>query len=202
MNAVRETVEGVAQAGVRHLTLYAFSDANWARPANEVRALMTLMEEYVALEKKKLAENGVRLTVFGDLSRLSKSALRAVRDVENATALGDSLEVHVAISYGSRDEIVRAARALAKRCAEGELFPEEIDEKSFADALRTREWPDPDLLIRTSGEQRISNFLLWQLAYAEIFVTDVLWPDFTREDLFKALIDYSRRDRRFGLVKT
>ncbi len=202
MNAVREAVEGVAQAGVRHLTLYAFSDANWARPANEVRALMTLMEEYVALEKKKLAENGVRLTVFGDLSRLSKSALRAVQDVENATALGDSLEVHVAISYGSRDEIVRAARALAKRCAEGELFPEEIDEKRFADALRTREWPDPDLLIRTSGEQRISNFLLWQLAYAEIFVTDVLWPDFTREDLFKALIDYSRRDRRFGLVKT
>ena len=200
MVAVREVIEGAAAAGIAHLTLYAFSEENWSRAPVEVAALMGLLEEYVKKERVKLAEQGVRVTVFGDFNRLPASARGAIEELENTTAAGQRLQVHLAISYGSKSEIVSAARALAEKCQKGELTPGDITPERFAGALLTRDWPDPDLLIRTSGEQRISNFMLWQLAYAEIFVTDVLWPDFTREHLFGALLDYRDRDRRFGLA--
>ncbi|MDX1578246.1 MAG: polyprenyl diphosphate synthase [Gemmatimonadota bacterium] len=200
MKAVREAIEGAAEAGVEHLTLYAFSQENWSRPSNEVDALMALLEEYVASERAELAEKGIRVTVFGDRRRLADSARAAIGELEAATAGGRTLDVHLAISYGSRDEIVQACRTLAGRCAGGELDAADIDVELLSAALMTAAWPDPDLLVRTSGEQRLSNFLLWQLAYAEIYVTDVLWPDFTREDLFAAIRDYQGRERRFGLV--
>ena len=202
MTAVRETIEGAVEAGVAHLTLYAFSDENWFRPSMEVEALMTLLQEYVRSQREALVGHGVRVTVFGDRLRLPSEARQAISELEASTEGGTVLEVHLAISYGSRAELAGVARTLAQRCLEGELAPEEIDPELFAAELLTRDWPDPDLLIRTSGEQRISNFLLWQLAYAELFVTDVLWPDFTREHFFGALVDYRRRERRFGLVKT
>jgi len=201
MSSVREVIEGAAEAGLEHLTLYAFSEENWSRPADEVEALMALLEEYVATEREELAEKGIRVTVFGSLDRLGAGATSAIAELEGATAEGTSLHVHLAISYGARGEIVAACRALAQRAVEGALSPEEITDAHFADALYTRGWPDPDLLIRTSGEMRISNFLLWQLAYAEILVTDVLWPDFSRAHLFGALLDFRGRDRRFGLVR-
>ena len=202
MTAVRETIEGAAAAGVAHLTLYAFSDENWFRPPVEVAALMTLLREYVASQRESLIRHGVRVTVFGDRQRLPDEARQAIAELEASTQGGAALDVHLAISYGSRAELAGVARVLAQRCLEGELVPDEISPEVFEAELLTRDWPDPDLLIRTSGEQRISNFLLWQLAYAELFVTDVLWPDFTREHLFGALVDYRRRERRFGLVKT
>ncbi len=200
MRAVRQVIEGAAEAGVRHLTLYAFSKENWGRPQREIDALMSLLEEYIERERDELVENGIRVTAFGDLERLGEKARAAIADIERATSRGDALEVHLALSYGSRAEIARAGRILATRVAAGELDPDEIDEASFADALQTREWPDPDLLIRTSGELRVSNFLLWQLAYAEIYVTKVLWPDFEKRHLFEALLEYRSRDRRFGKV--
>ncbi len=200
MGAVREVIEGAASAGIAHLTLYAFSEENWSRAPMEVAALMTLLEEYVKKERDKLADRGIRVTVFGDIDRLPAGARGAIEQLEDTTAEGERLQVHLAISYGSKSEIVTAARTLAKKCQDGELAPEDITQELFAGELFTHDWPDPDLLIRTSGELRISNFLLWQLAYAEIFVTDILWPDFTREHLFGALIDYRNRDRRFGLV--
>ncbi len=202
MRAVREVIEGAAEAGVEHLTLYAFSQENWSRPPVEVEALMALLEEYVASEHAELAERGIRVTVFGDRSRLSGGARRAIAELESATAGGATLDVHLAISYGSRAEIVEAARTLARRCVEGDLDPEQLGVEHLADALLTRKWPDPDLLVRTSGERRLSNFLLWQLAYAELYVTDVLWPDFGRADLWRAILDYRGRERRYGRVAT
>ena len=200
MAAVRETIEGAAEAGVEHLTLYAFSEENWSRPTVEVDALMALLEEYVETERRELSEKGIRVTVFGNLALLSDSARRAIGDLEAATAAGDRLDVHLAISYGSRGEILEASRALARSCRDGDLDPDDITTEHFEAELLTNAWPDPDLLIRTSGEQRLSNFLLWQLAYAEILVTDVLWPDFTRAHLFGAVLEYRRRDRRYGSV--
>ncbi len=200
MQAVREVVKGAIEAGVRHLTLYAFSRENWARPKGEVSALMELLREYVDREKEELAEAGVRVGAFGELERLSPEAAEAVAEIERATADGDRLALHLAISYGGRAEIVQAARRLAERVARGELSPDAIDEARFAGELQTAGRPDPDLLVRTSGEVRLSNFLLWQIAYAELYVTPVLWPDFRREDLFDALLDFRRRDRRFGRV--
>ncbi len=200
MAAVRETVEGALEAGLAHLTLYAFSSENWSRPDEEVAALMDLLQEFVDSEKEELRRNGVRVRVFGELDRLSELARAAVRDLEDHTRDVDRMQLHLAISYGSRQEIVAAVRALAAEVARGALRPEAIDEARFAGALYTSEWPDPDLLIRTSGEMRISNFLLWQIAYAEIHVTDVLWPDFDRADLFRAILDFQGRERRFGGV--
>ena len=201
MRAVREVIEGAIEAGLRHLTLYAFSQENWARPKVEVAALMELLREYVEREKEELVENGVRVSVFGDRSRLSDATESSISELERATRGGEALDLHLAISYGSRSELTHAVRELARRCVSGELTPEEIDENEVAGALYTSAWPDPDLLIRTSGEMRVSNFLLWQIAYAELYVTEVLWPDFDRGDLFEAILDFQRRDRRFGRVE-
>jgi len=200
MKAVRRVVTGCLELGVKHLTLYAFSQENWSRPEEEVAALMRLLAEYVEREKLELAEKGVKVRVIGDRGRLSEAARRAIDAIEDATRDGLELVLNLAISYGSRDEIVGAARALAARCVEGGLEPDEITEETFAGALLTTGSPDPDLLVRTSGEMRVSNFLLWQIAYSEIYVTPVLWPDFDEGTLCDAVLDYQRRERRFGRV--
>ncbi|MFQ5689862.1 MAG: polyprenyl diphosphate synthase [Gemmatimonadota bacterium] len=200
MRSVREVIEGAIEAGVEHLSLYAFSQENWERPKIEVAALMGLLEEYVEKERAELVEAGVRVSVFGELERLTEGARGAIRELERATRGGGKLHLHLAISYGSRAEVTRACRALATRCAEGRLAPEEITPQVLSRELYTADWPDPDLVVRTSGEYRISNFLLWQIAYAELYVTPILWPDFERIHLFEALLDFQRRERRFGRV--
>ena len=200
MRAVREVVAGCLEAGVEVLTLFAFSQENWQRPAPEIEALMGLLEEYIAREADELREKQVTVRILGDLERLGASARAAVERVMAHTAGGDALALNLCISYSSRAEIARAARLLAEDAAAGRLDPAEIDEDRFAQQLYTAPWPDPDLVIRTSGEMRISNFLLWQLAYAELYVTPVLWPDFTRRNIFEAILDYQRRERRFGRV--
>ena len=200
MGAVREVVAGCLEAGVEVLTPFAFSQENWQRPAPEIEALMGLLEEYIAREADELREKRVAVRILGDLGRLGGSARSAVDRVMAHTAGGDALALNLCISYSSRAEIARAARLLAEEVAAGRLHAAEIDEDRFARELYTAPWPDPDLLIRTSGEMRISNFLLWQLAYAELYVTPVLWPDFTRRNLFEAILDYQRRERRFGRV--
>ena len=201
MAAVREIVEGGLEAGVQVLTLFAFSQENWQRPQTEIKALMLLLEEYIARESRELASQDVTVNILGDLDRLSGAARRAVDRLMAETSQGKRLALNICISYGSRAEIVRAAAVLAKEVAEGKRTPESIDEKAMSERLYTARWPDPDLLIRTSGELRLSNFLLWQLAYAEFHVTQVLWPDFTRVHLYEAIRDYQRRERRFGRVR-
>jgi undecaprenyl diphosphate synthase len=200
MKSVREAVEGSIQAGLEVLSLFAFSQENWQRPPTEVTALMSLLEEYIEREKAELVANGVRVRVLGDLERLSPTARAAVDSVVNATARNDRLTVQLFISYGARAELVRAARRLAEAAADGRLDPADIDEDAFRAELYTNGSPDPDLLIRTSGEQRISNFMLWQLAYTELHIIPVMWPDFTRRDLFAAILEYQSRERRFGKV--
>ncbi len=200
MSAVREVIEGAVEAGIGYLSLFAFSRENWERPASEVEALMDLLVEYVGREADELAEKGVQVRVLGDLARLTPAAAAAVREVVQRTAPNARLVLNLFISYGARDEIVRAARALAREAASGALDPEAITEETVSARLYTADCPDPDLLIRTSGEQRISNFLLWQLAYAELFITPVLWPDFTRKELYGALEEFQKRDRRYGRV--
>jgi undecaprenyl diphosphate synthase len=201
MKAVREVVEGSLQAGVRVLTLFAFSQENWKRPAGEIEALMKLLEEYIAREAPELRRQGVAVRVLGHLDQLGDGARRAVDRIMAETAGGHSLALNLCISYSAREEIARAARKLAEEVLAGRLDASDIDEEAVGRMLYTAEWPDPDLLIRTSGEMRISNFLLWQLAYAELYVTPVLWPDFTRRHLFEAILDFQRRERRFGRVE-
>ena len=200
MTAVREVIEGSVEAGVEFLSLFAFSRENWERPASEVEALMSLLVEYVGREADELTVKGVRVRVLGDLSRLTPAASDAVAEVVGRTAANSRLVLNLFISYGARDEIVRAAQALAREAAAGTLDPDAITEAMLRARLYTADCPDPDLLIRTSSEQRISNFLLWQLAYAEFVITPVLWPDFTRADLFAAIAEFQRRERRYGRV--
>jgi undecaprenyl diphosphate synthase len=200
MTAVREVIEGSIEAGVSILTLFAFSQENWQRPRREVGALMTVLQRYVKQERDELCRQGVEVRVHGDVGRLEPAPRAAVREIEAATRGGSVLSLNLMISYGGRTEIVQAARALARDAAAGRLDPEAIDETVFAARLYTHGFPDPDLLIRTSGEQRISNFMLWQLAYTELFITPVLWPDFNRGTLFEALVEYQKRDRRFGRI--
>jgi undecaprenyl diphosphate synthase len=200
MRAVREVVEGAVEAGIGVLSLFAFSQENWQRPEGEVRALMSLLELYVRRERRELVQKGVEVHAIGELDRLGPRTRAAVQSVVEATRGGLALRLNLAISYGARAEIVRAARLLAERVQSGTLVPAEIDETLFGEQLYTAEVPDPDLLIRTSGEFRISNFMLWQLAYTELHVSPVLWPDFSREHLFSAICDYQRRERRFGRV--
>ncbi len=202
MKAVRAVVEGCLEAGVEWLSLFAFSQENWQRPPHEVSALMSLLEEFIAREASDLARQGVQVQVHGDVDRLSPAAAAAVASVREETAGGTRLGLNLFISYGGRAELVRAARLLAYDVQRGLLTPDAIDEQAFRNRLYTASCPDPDLLIRTSGEQRLSNFLLWQVAYAELYISSVLWPDFDRAALYEAICDFQRRDRRFGKVNT
>ena len=201
MTAVREVIEGAVEAGIEILTLFAFSTENWQRPRVEISALMGLLTVYARQERAELVRQGVEVHVLGDLDRMDAGARRAVDAIVDGTSGGRRMRLNLMISYCAREEIVRATRLLAERVARGELDPSSIDEDAFREELFTGDQPDPDLLIRTSGEFRLSNFLLWQLAYTELHVTPVLWPDFTREELFVAVRDFQRRDRRFGRVR-
>ena len=197
-DSVREVVEAARELGIEYLTLYAFSSENWRRPHREVDALMRLLRRYLRTEIGKMMRYEIRLRAIGNLRKLPREVLAELRDVEQKTRGNTRMTVQLAVSYGGREEITLAARQLARRVRDGELRPEDIDEATFADALMTRDVPDPDLLIRTSGELRLSNFLLWQAAYTELYVTDTLWPDFRRAQLLVALEHYKSRQRRFG----
>jgi undecaprenyl diphosphate synthase len=196
--AVRRTIEAAIQSGVAWLTIYAFSSENWRRPAGEVLDLTGLLRQYLRNELAELKDNGIRLRVIGDRSRFDPDIQRDLAAAELETSTNSRLNLTVALSYGARDEIVGAARKLAQAVRDGGLDPALIDEARFANALATTGIPDPDLVIRTSGEQRLSNFLLWQAAYAELVFLDVLWPDFAAEHFGTALAEYARRERRFG----
>ncbi|MBI4540329.1 MAG: isoprenyl transferase [Gemmatimonadetes bacterium] len=200
MVAVRDVVEGAVEAGIEVLTLFAFSKENWQRPRPEIAALMALLKRYADSERQELKAQGVAVHVLGELDRLRAGPRAAVERIVGETAAGKTMRLNLMISYSGRDEIVRAVRELARRARRGELDPDEIDESLFGSVLYTAGLPDPDLLIRTSGELRISNFMLWQLAYTELYISSVYWPDFTREHLFAAISDYQRRERRFGRV--
>jgi len=198
--AVRRTMEAALHLGIRYLSLFAFSSENWKRPAAEVIDLMGLLRLYLRNEVRYLCENGICLRVIGDRTRLAPDIVALIEDSERRTADNDELTVIIALSYGGRAEIVAAARRLAEMAAMGEIDPNDIDDDSLAAHLYTPGVPDPDLLIRTSGEKRISNFLIWQLAYTEFMFLDVLWPDFSRRDLEAAISEFHRRDRRYGAV--
>jgi len=196
--AVRRAVSGAAELGIAYLTLFGFSSENWKRPAEEIDDLMGLLRLYLRAEIAELHRNGVRLRVIGDRHRLAQDIVALISAAEETTRDNRGLNLTVALSYGGRAEIVAAARALAREACAGQIDPVGIDERAFADHLLTRGIPDPDLIIRTSGEQRISNFLLWQSAYSEFISLDRLWPDFTKDDLVEALHEFRRRDRRYG----
>ncbi len=196
--AVRRTVEACARLGIRYLTLYAFSSENWRRPPQEVEELMGLLRHYLQREIHHLHDKDVRIRVIGDRRRLAPDIVAMIEEAERRTAGNRRIQVLVALNYGGRQEIVRACRRIARAVAAGELEPEAVDEARFAQFLDTAGIPDPDLLIRTSGEQRISNFLLWQLAYTELVFLPVLWPEFGEEHLIEALLEYARRERRYG----
>ena len=197
-NAVRTTVESCRYLGVEILTLYAFSSQNWGRPSGEVSGLMTLFDVYIKKERKRLLENGIRLQVIGDRTRLSSKLQKAIASLEEESAENDGMLLQVAVSYGGREEILHATCEIARAIQTGTLQPDEIDEELFGRHLFTAGGPDPDLVIRTSGEFRVSNFLLWQIAYSEFFITETLWPDFAEADLLAAFEDFSQRQRRFG----
>jgi undecaprenyl diphosphate synthase len=198
VEAVRTVIEATAELGIKYLTLYAFSTENWDRPDDEVNALMRIMVQSLNNETDKLIKNNIRLTAIGDLDRLAADVRARLSDTINVTSGSTGLGLIVALSYSSRWEIIRATKKIAGDVAGGLLKIESIDENEFSKRLTTKDIPDPDLMIRTSGELRISNFLLWQLAYAELYFTEKLWPDFGKEDLYEAIIDFQKRERRFG----
>ena len=197
-----KTVEKVCSAawdlGVKYLTVYAFSTENWKRPQSEVDALMKLLHSYLKDCIKTSTKNNMKVRVIGDITRLSEDLQQKIREVEEVSSANTGLNFTVALNYGGRDEIIRSIRKLAKDVAEGKISSEEIDEGCFESYLDTAGIPDPDLMIRTSGEQRLSNYLLWQLAYSEFYFTDVLWPDFDKKDLEQAIEWYNSKERRFG----
>ena len=198
IEAVRGVLRTANDLGIRFLTLYAFSSENWGRPQGEVGELMRLLEHYLVEELDEVMDKGIRILAMGRLERLPPQIRRSVLDAIERSANNDAMTLVFALSYGGRGEIVDAARRIARDAAAGELDPHGIDEKIFAAYLYEPEVPDPDLLIRTGAESRLSNFLLWQLAYTELYTTDVMWPDFVREDLLAAVRDYQSRERRFG----
>ena len=198
VQSVRDIVEASAELGIRYLTLYAFSTENWDRPQAEVSGLMELLVNTIRKEVDQLKKNGIRLHVIGDLSMLPPSARQELREALELTAENDHLHLIMALSYSGRWDLTQAFRQLATKVQAGQLLPDSIDADCIADHLSTRQFPDPELMIRTSGEHRISNFLLWQLAYAEFHFTSVLWPDFRKEHFLAAIRDYQHRERRFG----
>lgn len=200
VKAVREVTEGCGELGVKYLTLYAFSTENWARPKDEVDSLMELLVNTLKKEIESLKEKEVRLMAIGDLSNLPKDCQQNLADAIQETSNNKGLVVILALSYSGRWEILKAVKELAQKVQSGNLHAEDIDEKLFSSYLQTSGMPDPELLIRTSGEMRISNFLLWQLAYTELYITDTLWPDFRKEDLYEAIRSYQKRERRFGKI--
>ena len=198
---VERICEAAYKMGIKYLTVYAFSTENWNRPADEVNALMKLLRNYMKTCLKTAEKNRMRVRVIGDKSGLDDEIRNRIEELEKASDKNDGLNFQIAINYGSRDEMLRAMRKMAEDVKEGKVLPEQIDGPLFESYLDTYGIPDPDLLIRTSGELRLSNYLLWQMAYTEFYFTDVLWPDFTKEELEKAILQYNNRDRRYGKVK-
>mgnify|MGYP002517738513 FL=1 len=199
---VEQILEDADHMGIRYLTVYAFSTENWTRPDTEVKALMNLLRTYMKTSLVKCAKNNVRIRVIGDKSRLDEDLQKSIANLEESTKSNTGIGFQIAINYGARDEMRRAVQKLAGRVQRGELSPEEITEESISNELDTAGIPDPDLLIRTCGEERLSNFLMWQLSYSELYFTDAAWPDFTKEELEKAVDAYNHRERRFGgLIK-
>ncbi|HLB33115.1 MAG: di-trans,poly-cis-decaprenylcistransferase [Verrucomicrobia bacterium RIFCSPHIGHO2_12_FULL_41_10] len=196
--SVRECLNACLEVGVEYLTLYAFSSENWKRPAIEVQGLMVLLEHYLTNKIAEMNGNGVRFNAIGRLEKLPEAVRRRLQKTISETAHNTKLTLTLALNYGGRDEIVDAVKTIAHQAVRGKIDPEAITEEIVAQNLYTADMPDPDLLVRTSGEHRLSNFLLWQLSYTEIYVTSKLWPDFNKEDLLVAIEDYQRRDRRFG----
>ncbi|MFN8287073.1 MAG: isoprenyl transferase [Chitinophagales bacterium] len=198
VQAVRDTAEACAELGVKHLTVYAFSSENWNRPQLEVSALMTLLLKTLNSELKTLLKNDIRLGAIGDIQSLPKGVAQQLQDAIDKTAHCKRMELILALSYSGKNEITNAVKVLAEEVKQGKLQVENITEELIAKNLYTAGRPDPELMIRTSGEKRVSNFLLWQLAYAEFYFTDIFWPEFTKEELYKAILEYQNRERRFG----
>ena len=198
VKSVRETTEAAAELGVEYVTLYAFSTENWNRPKLEINALMTLLVETLRKEIDTLNENNIRLQAIGDLDKLPKKTHKALLEGIRETSQNSRMTLVLALNYSARWELLNAAKSLAQKVEDKQLKPAEINEKTFENALSTHGIPDPELLIRTSGENRISNFLLWQIAYAELYFTPIFWPDFRKENLYEAIIDFQKRERRFG----
>ena len=200
-DSVNEVVEDARRLGIEYLSLYAFSTENWQRPRDEVAALMRFLRHFLAAELKKMMKNGIRLLAIGNLRKLPREVQTALKQTIEDTRHNTGMTVILAVSYGGREELTDAVKAIAQRVRQGELAPDDIDQDLVAGHLGTAGIPDPDLLIRTSGEMRISNFLLWQIAYSEMWVTETLWPDFRRRDLLQAVVAYQKRDRRYGGIK-
>ncbi len=200
VKAVRDTVEGAAEIGIKYLTMYAFSTENWNRPQFEVDALMELLVATISKEKGTLNKNNIRLLAIGDLESLPKKCRRELQEAIDDTSKNTRMSLILALSYSSKWELTNAVKKIAEKIKVGELDPSSVSEKTITEHLCTKNIPDPELLIRTSGEYRISNFLLWQIAYAELYFTDKLWPDFRREDLYEAIVSFQQRERRFGMV--
>lgn len=200
VQTVRLIVEECSKIGIGYLTLFAFSAENWSRPKTEVRSLMTLLKKYIRMEVPRMMRNNIRFNVIGNRSDLPQDVAVGLDDAMQVTAANSGMTLTLALSYGSRQELLQAAKAVAGDICSGKLSPDVLSEDSFSQYLYTATLPDPDLLVRTSGEMRISNFLLWQLAYTELYFTDVNWPDFNKDELYKALADYQQRERRFGLT--
>ncbi len=197
-DSVREIVETSREFGIGHLTLYAFSSENWNRPQQEVSGLMNILKSYLVSELERMEKNRIRLHCIGEVSHLPDGVRQTLEDSISRTSANDEMVLNLALSYGSRDEICMAVRSLVNSCVQGTIRPEQIDQQLFGDHLYTAGQPDPDLLIRTGGEQRLSNFLLWQASYAEIYFTETMWPDFRKQAYLQALADFQRRERRFG----
>jgi len=198
---VRTIVRSCREIGIAHLTLYAFSTENWQRPKTEVAALMTLLKKFLKSEQKELTENNTRLNAIGQIERLPVDVQEELKQVMSVTKKNDGMQLNLALSYGGRAEIVKMVKDIAKKVKDGKIEIDVITPELVSEHLCTSKLPDPDLLIRTGGDMRVSNFLLWQIAYTEIYVTDTLWPDFGKEEFVKILLDYQRRERRFGKVE-
>lgn len=200
VESVKKVIKASTELGIKYLTLYAFSTENWKRPADEINALMNLLVEYLSKEINELAMNKIKINFIGDLSILPEKCKREIEHAHNVTKNNNRLVLNIALNYGGRDEILKAVKKIYKKIEIGELKFSQITEETISDNLYTKNQPDPDLIIRTSGEKRLSNFLLWQAAYSELWFTDVLWPDFDKKHLIEAILHYQKRNRRFGAI--